>query len=569
MDKIKLKSKRRGLASIVGILFFIVLMVGAFTALLAAFSFQNDLIDTQKTVADQEVAKARENFFVISDIDTDKLYVTIKNQGTNPVEIANLWVIEKNTLDKLATQYDVGYGSSAVPIATSKNITSNTITLDPAFDYSVKVVSRLGTIVSVDVPDNTTPPGPQGEQGPAGLHCWDTDEDGIFDYIPGPSSGPPAEEDVNDNDLAGIEDCAGGPAGPPGPPGDPGASLVLNDDLLNKPGIFLTFPSPFGNSPDNKNALWGAMIANPTDQIMEISKIVFTVSSPRASSADQIFAVGGSSPPSGDNCGPNPTSILPNPNTNAIWRCVTENQLVWIDTTTSGAQIPPRSAKSFFTSISPGSLQSAGDVEGFLIVASVSTNMGQFGKTGYVAAFRNTEGVIANVYLSDMIGSVATDHMFGDFTISPLGTKDVYINLADFETQSSGGASPVSTNWIKSGAKVIVNVPRNFTVTTSPATILSDSPGFSSVVFVNDTSNDSVQIQGTTNVDIGNLPVSGGESPAEARTLKFTIRAPDQTKDKLYVMYTLAKGNYSPDLAVGVDADIGPVAEILIKVDVP
>jgi len=46
--KLQLKSrKRRGLSSIVGALFFIVLLIAAFTALLAAFSYQNDLIDSQ------------------------------------------------------------------------------------------------------------------------------------------------------------------------------------------------------------------------------------------------------------------------------------------------------------------------------------------------------------------------------------------------------------------------------------------------------------------------------------------------------------------------------------------
>ena len=97
--------KRRGLASIVGALFFIVLMIAAFTALLAAFSYQNDLIDTQRTVADLEVAKSRESFVVTTDSETctapptspndECLVVTVNNRGTNAVEIAKLWVIEK------------------------------------------------------------------------------------------------------------------------------------------------------------------------------------------------------------------------------------------------------------------------------------------------------------------------------------------------------------------------------------------------------------------------------------------------------------------------------------------
>ncbi|HSB84433.1 MAG TPA: hypothetical protein VLD64_08115 [Nitrosarchaeum sp.] len=523
MNNIIKPRKRRGLSSIIGALFFIILMIATFTALLTAFSYQNDLINTQKKLSDRQTAIAREDFSLSGNISSTKLFLTVRNEGTDTVNIKDLWVIEKNTSEKLAIPYKINFTNATIAVATSKNVTNGQITLDPTDQYTIKVVSELGTMKTLDIPDMTIAVGPPGKDGADGS------------------------------------------------PGDPSSLLILNEDLLNKPGIFLTTPSPFGNSPNNDKALWGATIANPTDQTMEVGKIVFTVSSPRASSADQIFSVGGSSPPSGDNCGPSPTTILPNPNTNAIWRCTTENQLVWTNTTSAGALIPARSAKSFFTSISPGSLQSAGDVDGFLIAASVFTNMGQFGKTAYMSSFRNVEGVIANVYLSDTIGSTGTDHMFGDFTMSSGGTRDVYINLADFEQHADSGAGGLSTNYIKSGAQVIVNVPRNFTVTTTPATIVSNSPGFSSVVFYNDTKNDSVQIQATTNVDIGNLPKSGSISPAEARTLKFTIRAPELSSDKLYVMYTLGRGNYIPVISTSpaIDADIGPLAEILIRVEVP
>src|SRR3990172_6865585 len=166
--KLQLKSrKRRGLSSIVGALFFIVLLVATFTALLAAFSYQNDLIDSQTKTTDLEVAKAREKFYVIADINgvTDKLFVTIKNQGTSPVEIANLWVVEKGD-DYEAIQYDLNsvpplnFEDVIIPVGITKDITREVIDLVPAIDYTVKIVSRLGTIVTVDVPDNTIPPGP-------------------------------------------------------------------------------------------------------------------------------------------------------------------------------------------------------------------------------------------------------------------------------------------------------------------------------------------------------------------------------------------------------------------------
>jgi len=460
-------------------------------------------------------------------------------------------VIEKNSTSKLATKYDPGYAKSAIPIATSKNITSSTILLDPTLEYAVKVVSRLGTIVSVNVPDNTTPPGPQGEDGDPGLACWDLDGDGIFDYVFFPP-GDPADEDTDDNNAADAYDCLGntpGPAGPPGQDGDPGANRILDDDLLNKPGIFLTMPSPFGNSPNNQNGLWGMTIANPTDLTMQVNKVVLNVMSPRTDPSDTMFKASPS-----DNCGPNPVSIRPNPNTNAVWKCITSNTIIWVNTTASGAIIPPRSAMDFFTSVTPGELQGGDDLDGFPIMVTVNTSMGQFGKTGYMSSMRNTNGPIVNLYLSDTMGSIATANMFGNIVMAPLAEQDVYINLAEFET--------TNTNYIKSGAQVVVNVPKNFTISTSPATIIADSPGFTNAVFYNNTGTDSVQLVADTNVIIGN-------SGAQAKTLKFTIRAPDATVDKLFIMYTLARGTAEPNLAGGLDADIGPLAEIVIKVDAP
>ena len=121
-----LKSRsRRGLSSVVGTLFFLVLMVGAFTALLAAFSYQNSLIDTQKSVADLQIAKSSENFVAHSDFSgsctdvpptlaTSCLDVTIDNKGTGTVEILKIWVIESDDADGDGIKYEaIAYDSTA------------------------------------------------------------------------------------------------------------------------------------------------------------------------------------------------------------------------------------------------------------------------------------------------------------------------------------------------------------------------------------------------------------------------------------------------------------------------
>lgn len=550
MNLSKLKpAKRRGLSSIIGALFFIVLMVATFTALLAAFSYQNDLIDTQRTVADREVAKARENFFVISDIDSsnNKLFVTIKNQGTNPVEIANLWVIEKEASYEaknytLNSVPPLNFEDVIIPIATSKNITSNLIPLDPLRDYTVKVVSRLGTVVSVDVPDNTTPPGPPGQQGDPGLACWDLNNNGIFDYTPSPP-GDPNDEDTNDDNVSDAYDCLGntpGPAGPPGKDGESGVVRVLEDDLFSKPGLFLTFPSPFGDTGGTKSVnrgLWGVTVANPTDQNMNVSKIVITVLSPRSNPVDTFF-----DPAAPDNCNPVNVPVASPPN--ITWTCTSQNQLTWKNTTSQGSVIPPRSAVSFLALANPGDTQSGGILEASPVVVSAFTSLGQFGKTAYITSLKDGDAPMVNVYLSTVMDSgLASNMRASAIDLANYTANDFIVTMADLNMNDA-------STYILKDSRLIINLPKNFTsVTTYP--------------------NSNFNITTTNNIDgstqiVGKLLNNLGTntaSPGEAKSIKFSAVTPSVTKTKLYVIYVLADGDTMP----GTFPE-GPLSEIVVSV---
>ena len=52
--------KRRGIATIIGTFFFLVLMIGTFTALFGVFAYQADLINTQNSLASLDIKKANE-----------------------------------------------------------------------------------------------------------------------------------------------------------------------------------------------------------------------------------------------------------------------------------------------------------------------------------------------------------------------------------------------------------------------------------------------------------------------------------------------------------------------------
>ncbi|MGQ0795983.1 MAG: hypothetical protein ACT4N5_07370 [Nitrosopumilaceae archaeon] len=586
--------KRRGLASIVGTLFFIVIMVAAFTALLAAFSYQNQALDSQTKTTDLQVSKAQEKFYVTGDIDgvTDTLFVTIKNQGANPVEIVALWVVEKGD-DFEALKYDLNsspaldFEDVVIPIGTTQDLTRDVIPLDPAIDYSIKVVSKLGTVVTLDVPDTTIPPGPPGVQGTS---CWDLDEDGVEDLdVPA----TPTDEDTDDDGDVDVFDCLGNTPGPaglacwdldedgvkdldvPATPtdedrdddgfvdvfdclaldgGGSGEEVIIELGFINKPELFMVFPSPFGDAGSASSVvtnvgLWEAVIANPTDADMYVSKVVIVATSPKSSTTDKIFQESGSA-----YC--TPTKISPSGVNSGSFSCTSENQLFWRKTAgTQGILIPERSAVTFSATVNAGTYQCP-DLEAFNVAMTVFTTKGQFGKTGYISSARCNEGPHANLYLTDTTDTnlaILDSHMFGDKTVTTEVPNDYYIALADLNAYST-------TNYINANTRVTINVPPDFEVI--------DFVGLTQTGWQNlaiDTIND-----GSTVLTADLVNNLGQVSSREAKVLHFqakhlsTSLSPPITLGgaKLYVFIITADGDSTPG-----PFQVGPLAEIVVKVN--
>ena len=77
-----LPQNRRGLSSVVGALFFTVLMIAGFSVLSLALDAQTDIVTTQRIVSDVEIKKQQEKFAVIASTDAnDILNLSIHNQG--------------------------------------------------------------------------------------------------------------------------------------------------------------------------------------------------------------------------------------------------------------------------------------------------------------------------------------------------------------------------------------------------------------------------------------------------------------------------------------------------------
>jgi hypothetical protein len=365
---------------------------------------------------------------------------------------------------------------------------------------------------------------------------------------------------IDPNDCGG---CEGGEGTPP---------LVLVDDLLVRPSVFMIIPSPFGETADPSSdpsykGVWGINVANPTETPMDVTKVTIAAYPPGTTPGDVVVEK--------NDC--NPVDLSPGDTFNEMlqkesglfsgnWECPRMNVIMW-QNSTHPLTIDARSNKSFLVQTTPGSPSSGGQLDAIIIQANVFTTSGSFGKSGYQTTMFQSpiEASLVNVYLSDTNDS-RTDIQSQRLGIFSNSTETFKIVFADMDNDEETG---VATN-----AKVIINVPRewtNITVTNSTGFITGDPGVQPSVVKHGDLS---TQIIATTSSAVGscvNLDPKDQTCPANdplnpvAKTITFTAKAPDVTEDgvkRLYVMYVLADGLTQSEPA----KTVGPLNEIILQV---
>ena len=577
-------NRQKGISSIVGGIFFLVLMTSGFTVYFVALDTQSQMLATQQIIADTEVKKIQEKFVVAASSDSgdnNRLSLQVVNIGNNAVEIADVWIINKTDAAAPAARYDLDYRDVSIPVGHSGNILSNTPLYLISDIYDIKVISNIGTIQAVeyDVAGGSNILSAQmvaipqdvrfGENVTVILMITNTGEFDVkevranteFDVIPNQCRDPPNMIFGGPSDLAPSQstmffwDCILDPpllntitfignatgklSGVDVDSNDAsdsvvvrdftsaGGELILEQELLNRPEIFLVIPSPFGDDDDGDLGLWGVNVVNPTPFAMNVSKVTISGITPRPQLQDKFF----------DH---SPTcAIAPVPPTPASWTCPVQNQLMWQDIN-NPIIIPPSSVFPFLVRAEPGELAGSVDViETVLIQANVFTTLGQFAKTGYGSSFDDGDSAIANVFLSSVKDSTAVANiMINQTGLLAQVPVTFYATIADYDDEAIYD--------IESGSRIIINVPRDWSAVSYPA-----DPDFviSDTTFLGQT-----QIVGVLNVDI----VSGGKS------LEFTATPPCIENPTMYVMYILGDGTVAESGVT--QMAIGPLAEIILQV---
>lgn len=566
--------RSRGISTIIGSVFFMVLMTAGMSVSYLVIETQSDMITAQQTIADSEIKKIQERFSVSAvtmDDDNHRLAVFVNNEGTNPLEIDNIWIVNQTDPAQSARKYDLNYADSILAPGYGVEILQNTpLYLNPG-DYDIKVVSSIGTIKTTELDVGgankikaklvLSPPDVRiGENATALLFVTNTGTTRLLNVTSGVMTAAPSSSIVNmspmvqvASDLAPAESAVLswkyrllGPAGTnvtfstfaqgiDEPTGvltqsntDRGmvylrdnaeAGSVITSDLFSRPEIYMVIPNTFGDSASQ--GLWGVNIVNPTDQPIYVSKVVISAQTSPANSNDEIFDAG---------C---PTLTVPPTPSN--WSCPTSNQLMWKNTVTPQV-VNPKSVAPFLTKVTPGDLGGSGaEPETVVVQANVFTTLGQFGKASYGTSMRTTSA-ISNVYLSKVVDSTANANIMANVTgILPGSTQTFNVVLADLDA----GASQISA-----GSRLIINIPKGW----SNVNVVGNT-GFAAPTFQSFPDGSS-QIVGTL---LSNLNNAG-------KTITFTATAPPISETKMYVMYVLADGYVDGSIV------LGPLAEVVLRV---
>ena len=143
-------NRRRGISTIVGGIIFLVLLTAGFSTFFVAMDVQSDTARVQRTVSNLIMEKTQEDFEIevtADDSTGDKLEIKVKNEGSNPVQISNIWIVNKSEANQPATSYDVNYNDAFVTPGHETQILEKTPIIMRNGEHDIKVVSVLGTII--------------------------------------------------------------------------------------------------------------------------------------------------------------------------------------------------------------------------------------------------------------------------------------------------------------------------------------------------------------------------------------------------------------------------------------
>ncbi len=486
------RNKRKGVGTIIGgAIVAAILLTSVYVFFWTIMQNENLRGKTDAEIQKLDSEKSMEVISAVASEDpaSGKIDVKVANSGPVPVRVSYMFVYDDNSIPLVPPS-----GQQDVTINAGQSEVFDTALVADGTNYRVDMITERGNMASALWPlENTTIPDPTNKVGVA-------ISPDIYLILPGPFG------DNCDNQI--------------------------NVDTLPKHVCMAGPPS---------QGLWGAVVVNPTNVNMNVSRIAITAYTAQHTSSTQVIF---------RDC-EDFNEIAPvNPTTASQWSCQHDNQIQWRDLQ-KPVLIKPNEVKSFLATVQPGDLPSGQEEPASAVVATVYTDIGVFSKAGYSVAMAEDFQPIGNVYLTDTTVSseaLQNKHMLGHLNnIAPGQTVKLNVTFADLDKNG------ITT--IKAGSRLIINVPPDFKDVDVPAW---NSADFNQPI-IQKRADGYTQIIASTNKNNPTGNLAGGE----AKILSFIATAPTPIDSTIYIMTIFNEGTTSSSAPFSA----GAFAETALQVD--
>jgi len=568
---------RKAISTIIGTFFFVVVMVGAFTAFILMMQTNADFLNTQLDTTQHEIQKIQGQFTIAAAYDSgigNRLCVSVKNAGSTPLEIADLFIVNKTS--NTVKQHDIDFRDAFVPASSIKQILTNQpITLrsgTTGIDYDIKVVTTSGIVQTTELkvfPNAGTGNDPRfnvtafaypvnaasGQNVTIGAHVFnrmnttlinvqpngdpivdpkesvalgfnfvnkgnitrlDPNESTLFLWEPEFVGGVGSKLEFTVRAKALVEGCTT-------------SSYIFNEDsaqvkivpgvkkqILASPETFVSFPSPFGQG--SGPGIFAVVVQNPTDKPFTVSQVALQIVNPRGADVLRTNGITGVTP------------------TIADWTQAT-NVITWKGTAVS---IPPFDSREFIVRAQPRASIAAADASPInLFFFNVYSSFGQFGKGPFTFGVSSTDTGVVNVYAKSTSASTAPKFEISD--IQSGSEQEFHFTIAN-----NGSATVPSA--VGARPYLLINIPAGLRNIEDGAFDAGLSPK-PLIEFADGSSQKAIEVTTTL-------------MAVEARTYTMKATMPAISVPAHYIFTLTANGTSANSL-------VGPLSEIVVQVCPP
>ncbi len=137
---------RRGISTVVGAVFFIIIFTTAVTFVTYDMNLLNNFTDAFVTKSQSDADANHEEFSITKvAVDSNKFNITVQNSGNIPITINRLWILDKSNITSGVSKYDVNQvvypGNSLTKIGQNLPLYINS-----THGYDLKLVTMRGNV---------------------------------------------------------------------------------------------------------------------------------------------------------------------------------------------------------------------------------------------------------------------------------------------------------------------------------------------------------------------------------------------------------------------------------------